>query len=99
GETALSDHAWIEDTRRRLETDSKRLSNLLKETGFSLEGRNGLFVCASYERAEEFASELARQHILVRRFPEMPGRLRFGLCADDAAFDRLSDAFSQVGHG
>ncbi|WP_244530506.1 threonine-phosphate decarboxylase CobD [Salaquimonas pukyongi] len=96
GARALQDTSWVAKTRRRLQNDSQAMAGLLKAQGFAICGVHPLFVFAGHERATEIADGLAQRHILVRDFETLPGRLRFGLCGDEAAFSRLEIALSQV---
>lgn len=96
GAAALADEAWVEATRRRLESDSGKLAKLLEVNHFQVLGRNGLFVLARHEKASAIAEALAERHILVRAFSDRPGLLRFGLCGDDGELERLGLALKEV---
>lgn len=96
GARALGDRQWIEATSQRLERDSLSLAEMLSRKGFDIAGRNGLFVLARHRQAADIARSLAKARILVRPFPDRPGLLRFGLCADAAERGRLEEALSRV---
>jgi cobalamin biosynthetic protein CobC len=68
---------------------------MLQDNGLEIVGINGLFVLASHERAGPMYEALQRSRILVRPFPDKPGLVRFGLCAEDAQLRRLRLALQQ----
>ena len=92
GAVALANVAWARAARVRLTAGAGRLDGLLMRNGLAVAGGTGLFRLATYDRARELFEHLARAAILVRRFPDRPTWLRFGLPADDAGFERLACA-------
>ncbi len=92
GTLALSDPAWLDGARARLEADAARLDGLLSTAGLAQLGGTPLFRLARTDRAAAWFERLAARGILVRPFDYAPTWLRFGLPADEAAWGRLSDA-------
>ncbi len=89
---ALADETWKAATRNRLAADAHRLRELIGVSGLKVLGGTDLFVLAGIDRAEDLHAHLAKQGILVRRFPERPTWLRFGLPPDARAWERLEGA-------
>ncbi len=94
GATALADRAWIAATRDRLAAAAATLRDDLTASGFTLAGGTDLFQLAAHDKAEAIFDGLLRNGIFVRRFPDRPGLLRFGLPADTAQRDRLKLALA-----
>ncbi len=92
GIQALSDDAWQRKTLMRLSETSKRIDALLERAGLTITGGTPLFRYATGAEAAGVFERLGHAGILVRHFPERPNWLRFGLPADDAAFERLAVA-------
>jgi cobalamin biosynthetic protein CobC len=92
GEAALADAAWAQSTRERLCRDAQRLDELLSQSGLEVIGGTPLFRLSRCPAAKELFEHLGRAGILVRRFPENPTWLRFGLPADKASWKRLRTA-------
>ncbi len=92
GAVALADAAWARAGRIRLTAAAGRLDGLLMRNGLVVAGGTALFRLAACDRASELFEHLAQAAILVRRFPDQPTWLRFGLPADDAGFERLARA-------
>lgn len=90
GAIALADETWIRMARVRLKAASSRLDGLLLRSDLKLVGGTPLFRLVADERALDVYHHLAGQGVLVRRFPENPHWLRFGLPANDREFDRLA---------
>jgi cobalamin biosynthetic protein CobC len=76
----------------RLSETSKRIDALLERAGLTITGGTPLFRYATGAEAAGVFERLGHAGILVRHFPERPNWLRFGLPADDAAFERLAVA-------
>ncbi|MCP5367098.1 MAG: threonine-phosphate decarboxylase [Hyphomicrobiales bacterium] len=91
---ALTDGAWIAETRARLAGDAARLRALLTGAGLAVVGGTDLFVLAAHDRAPDLAARLAGAAILVRTFPARPAWLRFGLPGTDGDFSRLAKVLS-----
>ncbi len=89
GAKALADQRWIEATRRRLVRTASRLDALLQRAGCEVIGGTSLFRLAATPGADALFHDLGRAGILVRRFPDHPTWLRFGLPAGPAAWQRL----------
>jgi cobalamin biosynthesis protein CobC len=96
GEIALSDDAWIEDTRNRLAHLAARLDDLLAESHLDVIGGTSLFRLVRTEHAGALFNHLGRAGILVRRFDEKPHWLRFGLPGDQDAWTRLRHALAGI---
>jgi cobalamin biosynthesis protein CobC len=99
GEAALADAAWAEAMRELLARDAARLDRLLMGAGLNIAGGTSLFRLAHIPAAGSLADHLGHAGIMVRRFSEAPAALRFGLPADEAAWQRLAtalEAFSAV---
>jgi cobalamin biosynthesis protein CobC len=94
GRQAMTDAVWIEATRAKLTAAAARLDRLLAGAGLAIIGGTALYRLADCPDAEALHAALARQGILVRRFPRRPRWLRFGLPADDAAALRLRRALA-----
>lgn len=91
---ALQDREWQQQTALGLEQQSQRLKDLLRESGWPVQGGSDLFQWLKTGFAPTLHDLLARQGILTRRFVE-PGSLRFGLPRHEADWERLAIAFSQ----
>ena len=69
GRRALTDDAWLEATRQRLERDTLRLDEMLTKAGLAVTGGTLLFRLATHVDAPLFFRTLCRHGIYVRRFP------------------------------
>ncbi|SEK39539.1 L-threonine O-3-phosphate decarboxylase [Sphingomonas palmae] len=90
-----SDAAWITKTRTWLRAQAARLDALLAAHGLQAGGACPLFRLVEHPGAWDIFDLLARAGILTRPFDAQPNWLRFGLPADDAAFDRLDRALAR----
>ncbi|MGI9402506.1 MAG: aminotransferase class I/II-fold pyridoxal phosphate-dependent enzyme, partial [Rhizobiaceae bacterium] len=97
GKQALNETGWSDKTRNWLEIQSGRLIEVLESAGLQVIGKHRLFVLAKGCNAEVIAAGLAREHILVRSFPDRPDLLRFGLPDSEAGLSRLSCALAGTG--
>jgi cobalamin biosynthetic protein CobC len=97
GQTALADPAWIRPMRERLAQEARRLDEVLAAAGMEIAGGTSLFRLARTPAADRLFHHLGRTGILVRRFPEHPDWLRFGLPGSDIAWDRLRTALGRYG--
>jgi cobalamin biosynthetic protein CobC len=95
GKSALCDPHWLAETTTRLQSDQRRLDAVLEAAGFTVLGGTPLFRLARHVEAGKFVERLGRHAIHVRAFPAEPQWLRFGLPADQQAWDRLSVALSR----
>jgi cobalamin biosynthetic protein CobC len=89
GERALSDARWIEETRRTLAEASKRLDAVLAKARLERIGGTSLFTLINNDEAPQIFDRLGRAGIVVRRFPDEPAWLRFGLPGAGSDWQRL----------
>jgi cobalamin biosynthesis protein CobC len=94
GAKALADETWIAHTRRHLEKAAAKLDHMLTGSGLKIIGGTSLFRLAQTLAAGALFEHLGRSGIWVRAFPDHPDWLRFGLPADDQAWERLQDALA-----
>jgi cobalamin biosynthesis protein CobC len=99
GAKALTDTAWIEQTKTRLAQAAQRLDALLIGAGLEIAGGTGLFRLARTPAANELFHHLGRAGILTRAFGERPHWLRFGLPPDEGAWLRLQKAMAAFRFG
>jgi L-threonine-O-3-phosphate decarboxylase len=92
---ALTDRAWQAQARTRLLQTSERLAALLSARGWQPTAGCGMFQWCRRDNAQQIHRALAQRGILTRLF-ETPASLRFGLPPDDAAFERLDKALSEI---
>ncbi len=95
GRRVLADGAWIPAMRERLEGDARRLDAVLTNADMDIVGGTSLFRLVHTPAADRLFHHLGRAGILVRRFPEHPDWLRFGLPGNDVAWDRLRRALAR----
>lgn len=76
---ALADRAWADAMRARLAGMARALDRLLTGAGLEVIGGTDLFRLARHPDAQALAGSLAQAGIWVRRFPDRPDLLRFGL--------------------
>ncbi|MSP52485.1 MAG: threonine-phosphate decarboxylase [Alphaproteobacteria bacterium] len=93
GTSALADQRWIDATRERLARARAKLDRLLTENGLSMIGGTDLFRLVEHRRARRLFDRLGRRGIFVRRFPDHPLWLRFGVPAP-AGHRRLAAALA-----
>jgi len=94
GARALADELWLERSRKALKAAGGRLDQLLTASGFEIVGATPLFRLTSHVRARQIATVLGQRGIHVRRFPEHPAWIRFGLPGPEAAWQRLEKALA-----
>lgn len=92
GITALADADWRDQAAARLARQATRLDTLLLAAGLRVLGGTSLFRLAECDAATSLFDRLGHAGILVRRFEAHPSWLRFGLPADQPAWDRLEKA-------
>jgi cobalamin biosynthesis protein CobC len=92
GARALADSDWLEATRVRLSEDAVRLDALLQGAGWRIIGGASLFRLAAHPDARAAFARLLTAGILARPFADMSDRLRFGIPADESAWERLAAA-------
>jgi cobalamin biosynthetic protein CobC len=90
GRAALADAGWADVTRERLLAEARSLDGVLSGAGLEMVGGTSLFRLARARDAVALHARLAEARIWVRRFPDRPDLLRFGLPADEAARHRLA---------
>ena len=94
GQTALADTGWSKAMRERLEAEARRLDSVLIEAGIEVVGGTSLFRLVRTPVADRLFHHLGRAGILVRRFPDHPAWLRFGLPGVEAAWNQLRVALA-----
>lgn len=94
GRAAYADREWIEATRIALAERARRLDAMLARHGLSARGASPLFRLVEHPDAGAIFERLGRAGILARPFADRADWLRFGLPADDAAFDRLDQVLA-----
>lgn len=78
--------------QRRLSERSGALRTVLRQGSLRIVGGTDLFALVDHDQAAELHRHFCQHHILVRKFDYEPRWLRFGLAADAAGDQRLSDA-------
>ena len=73
-----------------------RLEAMFAKLEIQVLGGTDLFVLARHFQAPWIHKSLCEQHILVRKFSYQADWLRFGLPADDAGFERLETALTDI---
>lgn len=96
GTTALTDAAWLEQTRARLANDCLRIDDLLSKAGCIVIGGTPLFRLTTSPNAPEIAERLAQHGVHARRFPAQPSWLRFGLPGHETDWQRLAQALGSA---
>lgn len=94
--TALADGSWAETTRVQLAVAAERLDQILLRSGLEIVGGTSLFRLAQTPSATILFDRLGRKGIVVRRFPDQPTWLRFGLPASEPDWQRLQAALTLV---
>jgi cobalamin biosynthetic protein CobC len=90
GTAALQDRAWAAASRARLAQATTRLERLLVGAGLEVIGGTSLFRLVHTPGAQALFQQLGSAGLFVRRFAERPTWLRFGLPADEEAWQRLA---------
>jgi cobalamin biosynthetic protein CobC len=94
GLRALPDRPWLRATKQRLGQDVTRLDAILQQAALEIIGGTLLFRLAESEAAPKLFFRLGKAGILVRRFGNRPGWLRFGIPGSDEEWQRLADALT-----
>ncbi len=81
GTEALSDLAWVQETRARLAEDARRLDKVMTQHGAVTRGGTSLFRLYDVGDAAAFQNKLAAHHIWSRIFPYSETWVRLGLPA------------------
>lgn len=92
GMRALADRDWQAAMCTRLQMESQRLDELIRDAGLSACGGTSLFRLSSHRQAAGLFQALGRQGILVRAFERDSALLRFGLPGSETAWARLAGA-------
>jgi len=92
---ALMDSSWHVKTGIELKSKSRRLFNLMSESGLSPYGGTHLFQSVNHPYAVELHEQLAKRGVLVRIF-QQSSSLRFGLPKDEDAWDRLKISLNKA---
>ena len=87
---ALPDASWRREAAAARGHDAARLDRMILRAGGRVIGGTRLFRTAAFEDAPGLFRRLGEAGLYVRRFPERPDALRFGLPPDKAAWCRLS---------
>lgn len=90
---ALIDYNWQQHTAMTLAQQSLRLSNLLTQNGWQLQGGCNLFQWSKIDNAEILHDLLAAQGILTRLFRSPPS-LRVGLPKNESGWQQLTNALT-----
>lgn len=93
------DKHWQSETRQTLKKNGQRLTTLLKENGFQVDGGTALFQWFKHSQAKNIFDAFAKQGILLRFFDETAtgtSSLRFGLPKDEQQWQRLSKALKAL---
>jgi cobalamin biosynthesis protein CobC len=80
--------------RTGIEERGQALGEVLERAGLTAIGGTPLFALVADRRASDIYTQLARHHILVRKFDYAPEWLRFGLSPGVEADDRLARALT-----
>lgn len=90
GLVALPDAAWRRATAQARAKDAARLDRMIARGGGQITGGTVLFRTATFRDGPSMFRLLGGAGVYVRRFPETPSQLRFGLPPDKGAWCRLS---------
>ncbi len=96
GAKALRDSDWADATRARLETDAKRLDDLLSKHGIRAIGGTTLFRLYETPDARAFQRGLVRNRVLSRIFPYSRSWVRLGLPGIESSWQQLTDALKAM---
>jgi len=95
GQKALSDTAWIDETRKVLASMAEQLRNVLAQNGLTVIGGTDLFQLAETASASALNMHLCRNHILTRIFPYSEKWIRLGLPANATDLSRLNEVLGR----
>ncbi len=90
GAAALADLPWRAEAAASRLADAARLDRMIRRGGGEVVGGTALFRTADVADGPALFRKLGEAGIYVRRFPEAPSRLRFGLPASPEDWCRLS---------
>ena len=94
GSVAYQDRKWQDAQRHRLRNAADRMDGLLRNAGLDIVGGTSLFRLVAHDRALELFEILGQSGILVRPFSGNIDQLRFGLPANEPAWQRLEQALN-----
>lgn len=94
GLAAYQDGHWQDKQRMRLRGAVVRLDGLLNGAGLKVAGGTTLFRLTIHDKSSEIFEYLGQSGILVRPFEGDDQQLRFGLPANEEAWNRLTDALN-----
>jgi cobalamin biosynthetic protein CobC len=89
---ALRDAAWIAAARARLAADRRRLDDILGRAGLTPLGGTDLFGLFEFAGEIDLLDHFACAGILIRGYAATPRQYRFGLPANEAAWQRFERA-------
>lgn len=95
GQQALSDQAWVDNTRNNLVRMAQQLRDVLAQNRLTPLGGTDLFQLAETSCAKTLHQHLSEHHILTRIFPYSTKWIRLGLPANTNALSRLNDVLGQ----
>jgi cobalamin biosynthesis protein CobC len=96
GAALMADAQGVQNTGRTIRSLAAAQHAVLTDAGLAVIADTGLFQLVDVPESAALHFALARAHILTRAFDAQPCWLRFGLCADAAARDRLADALKSA---
>lgn len=97
----IANHLFRNDTSafsRRIAERAAALERVLSATSLEIVGGTDLFKLVRHSRAGDLYHDLARSHILVRRFDYAGDWLRIGLTPDEHGDRRLAQAIASSGY-
>ncbi|RCS25365.1 threonine-phosphate decarboxylase [Phyllobacterium salinisoli] len=86
----------LDGFRKRIFARRAALSAIFKRTGMEEIGGTALFALVRHPEAHGLHEQLCRRRILVRKFDYAPDWLRIGLAGNEAGFERLEQALTDV---
>jgi len=96
GARALSDSEWIARSKVDLEAMTQRVDAALSSVNVTVLGGTNLFRLTHSEDALAVYHALAKRGVLTRAFAARPQWIRFGLPADESAFQRFEKALREA---
>ena len=99
GAAALADTPWKDRTRIMLAEAALKLDTCLAKAGLEIVGGTSLFRPVRTKEAAQLFQHLGENGIMVRRFPEHPSWLRFGLPSGENEWQRLETALASCARG
>lgn len=84
------------DFEARIQARRQKLAAVLRRCGLNEIGGSSLFTLVRHAKAAKIYEELARKHILVRKFDYASDWLRIGLCKEEADLVRFEQALNAI---